>query len=81
MREARDPAVDLVILASQDTDLEPALDEAIALKSAKVETVSWFHNGQYRQSREIRPAAPTRIWNTRLNAQAFSACRDPENYS
>ncbi|UUT36420.1 hypothetical protein [Microbacterium elymi] len=79
VREARDPNIDLVILASQDTDLEPALDEACALQTAKVETVSWFDQGQYRQSREIRPDA-LRIWNTRLNAQAFSACRDPEDY-
>lgn len=81
VREARDPEIDLVILASQDTDLEPALDEACALRAAKVETVSWFDPGQYRQSREIRPAPPQRIWNTRLNAQAFSACRDSEHYN
>ncbi|WP_243077322.1 hypothetical protein [Microbacterium sp. SS28] len=80
VREARSTDIDLVILASQDTDLEPALDEACALHTAKIETVSWFDHGQFRQSREIRPASPTRIWNTRLNAQAFSACRDAENY-
>ena len=81
VREARDPDIDLVILCSQDTDLEPALDEAIALGSAKVETASWFDAVSPQSSREIRPARGTRIWNTRLNAQAFSACRDPENYS
>ena len=81
VREARDPDIDLVILCSQDTDLEPALDEAIALGSAKVETASWFDAVSPQSSREIRPARGTRIWNTRLNAQAFSASRDPENYS
>ncbi|GAA1823368.1 hypothetical protein GCM10009750_02340 [Agromyces salentinus] len=79
VREASDPNVDLVVLASQDSDLEPALDEACALGSAKVETVSWFDHGQW-HSREIRPATQ-KIWNTRLNANAFSACRDVEDYS
>ncbi|HEY4420939.1 MAG TPA: hypothetical protein VGN22_15560 [Pseudonocardia sp.] len=40
VREARSPDVDLGILASHDSDLEPALDEAIALQYAKVETFS-----------------------------------------
>jgi len=39
VREARRPDLDLVILASQDSDLEPALDEALNLRSAKIETL------------------------------------------
>jgi uncharacterized LabA/DUF88 family protein len=80
VREAADPDIDLVILCSQDTDLEPALDEAIALGSAKVETASWFDPASPHSSREIRPARGTRIWNTRLNATAFAACRDRNVY-
>ncbi len=37
VREAQDPDIELVILASQDTDLEPALDEALMLRKAKIE--------------------------------------------
>jgi hypothetical protein len=70
IREARDPNIDVVILASQDTDLEPALDEALSLGTAKVETASWYDNANRRASKEIRPHKPARIWNTRLGVQA-----------
>jgi uncharacterized LabA/DUF88 family protein len=80
MREARLDGVDLVILASQDTDLEPALDEALDLGLAKVETASWFEPHDRRATREIRPSQH-RIWNTRLNAQAYDACCDQKDYA
>lgn len=38
VREARNPDIGLVILASHDSDLDPALDEAAALGTAKIET-------------------------------------------
>ena len=52
IREASDPNIDLVILASQDTDLEPALDEALSLGTAKVETASWYDNVDRRASKD-----------------------------
>ena len=79
MRESQLQDVDLVILASQDTDLEPALDEAISLGTAKIETASWFDSRNYRATREIRPSV-RRIWNTRLDANAFMASRDSSAY-
>lgn len=79
VREARLPDIDLVILASQDTDLEPALDEAITLGAAKIETASWFDSHNYGASREIRPTV-RRIWNTRLDAGAFMVSRDSNIY-
>lgn len=79
VREARAPEIGLVVLASQDTDLEPALDEAIALHSAKIETASWFNIQEPRRGREIRPAVG-RIWNTRLNHESFSASLDRSTY-
>lgn len=82
VREARDPNTDLVLLASQDSDLVPALDEAMDLGSAKVETASWYSPKERFRSKEIRPSDKARrIWNTRLNAQAFSAARDPQLYT
>lgn len=80
IREARYPNVDVVILASQDTDLEPALDEAIQLGTVKVETASWFDKLDFRGSKEIRPTRPARIWNTRLDAQAFVGAQDRKQY-
>lgn len=80
VREARDPEIDLVILASQDTDLEPALDEALQIGTAKVETSSWYSPRAWARSKEIRPGGDRRIWNTRLNEQAFIACRDRKIY-
>lgn len=80
MREARNPDIDVVILCSQDSDLEPALDEALALGAAKIETASWYDHLNRRASHEIRPAQQ-RIWNTRLGATAFWACCDPKDYT
>jgi len=79
VREARLPDADLVILASQDTDLEPALDEAIALDMAKVETFCWYNPEDRRRSKQIRPTSHT-VWNTRLGEQAFKQTWDPTKY-
>jgi hypothetical protein len=73
MREARSPDVNLVILASTDTDLAPVLDEAYALREAKIETVSWW--SPERRNQQLR-ADRSPIWNTRLNAADFVAARD-----
>ena len=76
VREAR--TSDLVILASQDTDLVPAIEEAIALKQAKIETFSWYSKSS-RQSFELRsPVAPT--WNTRLGEEEYFQCLDENTY-
>lgn len=80
MRETRRVDTSLVILASQDTDLEPALDEAFVLGLAKIETASWFDVHNPRKGREIRPTAG-RIWNTRLGREAFTASQDMTEYN
>lgn len=81
VRAAQDPATDIVILASADSDLAPALDEVRQLATAKVETASWFNpdrrnNPQLRSTDKSRP-----VWNTRLDAQAFHACLDVTDYT
>ena len=76
VREAR--TSDLVILASQDTDLVPAIEEAVALKQAKIETFSWYSKSS-RRSFELRsPVAPT--WNTRLGEEEYFQCLDENIY-
>ena len=78
VRETQNSEIDAVILASQDTDLVPALNEALAYGSAKIETFCWYASGN-RSSREIRPEG-ARIWNTRLNQKHFQNSLDKRKY-
>jgi hypothetical protein len=70
-----------VILASTDSDLIPALDEAIELGSAKVETCCWFDRREPWRSRQLRPERVKAIWNTNLGEQEFQRSRDLTDYS
>lgn len=80
VREARDPNIDLVILASADSDLAPALDEVLLQAHAKVETFCWYDTTA-RYGQQLRPSDRTRrIWNTRLSEADFRACWDPTDY-
>lgn len=82
VREAVDPDVDLVILASHDSDLEPAIDEALLLGSAKVETVNWYDPTQRFRCPQLPPGDRSRtLWNTRLGEKEFQRCWDRTNYS
>jgi len=73
-----DSDISYVILASQDSDLVPALDEVISLNGASSETASWYRPGDYR-SREIRPESKA-IWNTRMNFANYEASLDKSHY-
>ena len=79
VREAQNSEIDLVILASQDTDLEPALDEALLLGTAKIETSSWHIPHRYR-SKEIRPKYPQKIRNTKMDKNTFLMTLDSRDY-
>lgn len=90
VREAARPDVDLVILASRDTDLVPALDEVYdfnrqdATRYAKIETVAWY-NPRWRQENSysggsLKPTDPRRIWNTNLDRACYDASLDREDY-
>lgn len=79
VRHARRDDIDLVILASLDSDLIPALDEAL-LTRTKVETFSWWSPTQ--RGFEMRLSDPhRRLWNTRLNEQEFLRCIDRNDYT
>lgn len=80
VREAQHADIDLVILASHDTDLEPALDEALTHGTAKIETFAWFDPAQPRRIRQLRPTAPRRLWNTRLSETDFQNSCDRSTY-
>ena len=80
VREAQDPATDLVILASSDTDLAPALDEVRRLASAKIETCCWYDRAA-RRGYQVHPTDRSRpVWNTRLDEQVFRSVWDMTQY-
>ena len=80
VREAQDPATDLVVLASSDSDLAPALDEVRSLGTAKIETFCWYDE-LTRRGYQLHPTDRSRpVWNTKLNEAAFRACWDPTSY-
>lgn len=90
VREAARPDVDLVILASRDTDLVPALDEVYDFRGAepgryaRIETVAWFNSRAVAEGASaggnLRPTAPRRIWNTNLDRSCYEASLDRTEY-
>lgn len=90
VREASLEDVDVVVLASRDTDLVPVLDEVHDFRVrepgryAKIETVSWFNpdarrNGGFAGG-SLRPTSPRRIWNTNLDRACYEASKDRASY-
>jgi len=73
MRAAREGSFGLVILATHDTDLEPAVDEACSTGDCRVETTGW-QNGK-----RLRPT--TSVWHTFLDSSAFIRARDRKDYT
>lgn len=90
LREAARPDIDLVILASRDTDLVPVLDELHDLhgtdpaRYGRIETVSWFNSRSEEEGARtfgsLQPTRPRRIWNTNLDRAAYEASIDRNNY-
>ena len=90
VREALRPDVDLVVLASRDTDLVPVLDELFDLRGAdparyaRIETVSWYNKRAREEGAlsggSLRPTAPRRIWNTNLDRACYDASLDRNDY-
>lgn len=77
--EAAREDIDLVILASHDTDLEPALDHAIDVGSTKIETMRW-DGSTHRQFVKQLKASRRNLWNTKLGPESFERCVDPATY-
>lgn len=79
VREAARTGVDVVILASHDSDLEPAIDEARELSRTKIETFRWSSPDdfvyQLRSGDRSRP-----IWCTKLDERSFRASWDLTPY-
>ena len=79
VRQARRDDIDLVILASLDSDLIPALDEAV-LSGKRVETFSWWSPDDWSFEMHLSDRSK-RLWNTRLGEQEFLRCIDRTNYT
>lgn len=74
------PDVDLVILASLDSDLVPAIDEVLSQRTAMIETCSWFVPGD--NAYELRSSDRTQwIWNTRLTETNVLNCQDRNEHN
>lgn len=89
LQQALRSDVDVVILASRDTDLVPVLDTIHDMRLAdegvaKIETVSWFnasakHEGNYAGGGLTASDGRT-IWNTNLDRSPFESSRDRNDY-
>lgn len=80
VREAADPEIDLVIMASHDSDLAPALDEALRIDRAKMETCTWWNPDRY-WTGPPKPSEGRRVWNTRLGRTEFERAQDRTDYT
>ena len=79
LRHARRQDIDLVILASLDSDLIPALDEVVGM-GERVETFSWWSPDDWSFEMNLSDRS-RRIWNTRLGEQEFLRCIDGTDYT
>lgn len=70
-------AADVIILASRDTDLLPALETAYDSDGAIVEVAGWQGQSRlrFRSNEGRRP-----LWMTSLGDQEFHRCIDPRQY-
>ena len=78
IRLARSGSYDVVTLASRDTDLAPALDEAHKLQAAKIEAAKWYDPSDRRTFGNIITEA--RFWTTSMNRYHFMGSLAPLNY-
>lgn len=73
---ARESEFDVVILATHDTDLEPAVE--VGLKLAR-QSGSWFETVGWSGCKILKPNGP-RQWHTTLGGSAFVNSRDRKQY-
>lgn len=78
IREARRPGLNrAVVLASRDSDLEPALDEALDIGGARIETFRWASPDLC--THRLHCSRP--LWCTAPDEHAFIASRDLTPYA
>lgn len=65
---------DVLVLASHDTDMEPALAAALEGGRSAIETVGWANC-------RVLKVPGTKLWHTTLHGNHFVNCRDRKDYS
>lgn len=75
VRLCRNQQFDVVVLASHDTDLAPALDEAQKMTSTRAEAAKWY-DPDIRQTKGYLPTE-RKIWTTSLWEFAWKDALDP----
>jgi uncharacterized LabA/DUF88 family protein len=70
---AQQGTYDVVILASHDTDMEPAIERALYRGRSRVETGGWHG------ARRLKPGRRN-VWHTALDGADFVEVRDRRNY-
>ncbi|WP_428115456.1 NYN domain-containing protein [Candidatus Poriferisodalis sp.] len=73
---ARDDRYDVAVVVSADSDLLPAIEEAVRL-GKRVETATWWTPPLPRRARRIPNRA---LWNHYLGVSDFQAVRDDTDY-
>lgn len=76
VRLAQRQDIDTVILASQDTDLAPALEVVVDGSLGHVETVRWFD-----EDNEYTMGRLGTVWCTRMERKSYMNSRDTRDYS
>ena len=76
---ARSRAYDVVVLASRDTDLAPALDAAAATAGAKVEAAKWYDPAAGWTRGNIK--TNRRLWTISMTRRHFMGSLDPRSYA
>ncbi|MBO0804108.1 MAG: NYN domain-containing protein [Nocardiopsaceae bacterium] len=71
--QARAGTHHIVILASHDTDMEPAIERAFRERQVRIETAGW------QGARRLKPHGRN-VWHTALNATDFVNTRDRRDY-
>nr|WP_236630818.1 hypothetical protein [Bifidobacterium aemilianum] len=79
-RLSRSGNYDVVILASRDTDLFPALDEAHD-SGAKVEAAKWYSPKDKSTRGNLQVGEHWKLWTTSMTDEDFRASIDHKDYS
>jgi uncharacterized LabA/DUF88 family protein len=77
VRTAIQQRADVLILASRDTDIVPALEMAVDLGRTDVEVVTWLGKSRLRLPGHITYTMPYTV----LDRDDYLASRDPKHYS
>lgn len=78
--------IDIVVLASRDTDLIPVLDQIYDMHRAdssvaRIETFTWYDRNGAKNFGSLRASYKRNIWNTNLGRDCYEASLDRKDYT